>query len=178
MFRPPARVRRCSPSPDSAASCQGFTLLELAVVVAIISIVLAVCVPLARQLIIQARAAALENDLRVFTAALQSYANEHGDWPAGDGTPGAFPAGMGAYLSETNWQRRTPIGGNYAWDPNSLQQGSRHRAVIVIASTPDNPVTSDRVQLLEIDQKFDDGELTTGSLVLGYRNYPAYILEH
>lgn len=178
MHRPPPRAHGCLPASAVPADCRGFTLLELAVVVAIISVVLAVCVPLARHLIIQARASALENDLRVFTAAFQSYANEHGDWPAGDGTPGAFPDGMAAYLSSSNWQRRTPVGGNYTWDPNSLQQGSRHRAVIVIASTPDNPVTSDRVQLLEIDQKFDDGELATGTFVLGYRNYPAYILEH
>jgi prepilin-type N-terminal cleavage/methylation domain-containing protein len=178
MHRPFARVSRGLPVSGSDAGRRGFTLLELAVVVAIISIVLAVCVPLARHLIVQARASALENDLRVFTAAFQSYANEHGDWPAGDGTPGAFPDGMAAYLSSTNWQRRTPIGGNYTWDPNSLQQGSRHRAAIVISSTPDNPVTSDRVQLLEMDQKFDDGELSTGSLLLGYRNYPVFILEH
>jgi prepilin-type N-terminal cleavage/methylation domain-containing protein len=173
--RPRLSFVRSAPFP---AGVRGFSLLELSVVVAILSIVLAVCVPLARHLLIQARATALENDLRVFAAAFQNYANEHGDWPDGDGTPAAFPTGMEGYLSATNWTARTPIGGHYTWTPNSVQQGSRHRAAIMISSTPDNPVSSDRIQLLEIDQKFDNGELASGALLLGYRNFPVYILEH
>ena len=167
--RPALRVHRCGTA--------AFTLIELAVVVAIISIVAAFAVPVAQHILHQARTAAVENDLRVFAAAIQAYASENGDWPAGDGTPGAFPAGMQGYLGQTNWQRTTPIGGNYAWDPNSTQQGNHYRAVIVIASSPDNPVSSDRLQLTEIDQKIDDGDLTAGTLQLGYRNYPFYVLE-
>lgn len=167
-----------TPHARRRARCGGFSLIELSVVVGIISIIAAIAVPLARRLIIQARSAAVENDLRVYSAAFQAYANEHGDWPPGDGTPGAFPPGMAGYLGETNWKNRTPIGGLYAWDPNSTQQGSRYRALIMIASVADNPVTSDRLQLQDLDRKFDDGELTTGNLVLGYRNEPAYILEH
>jgi len=161
-----------------ASRCAGFSLIELAVVVGIISIVAAIAVPVATHLILQARSAAVENDLRVFSAAFQAYANEHGDWPPGDGTPAAFPDGMAGYLSETNWTNRTPIGGYYAWDPNSTQQGSRYRAAIVIASTDDSAVTSDRLQLVDLDRKLDDGELTTGNFLLGYRNEPVYVLEH
>lgn len=162
----------------SGSDCEAFTLLELAVVVGILSVLFAIAAPIGLKLIMQARTAAVENDLRVFNAAFQTYANEHGDWPAGDGTPGGFPQGMEGYLSQTNWQRRTPIGGLYTWDPNSTQQGSRYRAVIVIASTSGNPVTDSREQLTQLDRKFDDGELTTGNLVLGFRNSPVYVLEH
>lgn len=156
----------------------GFTLLELSVVVAIISIIVAVAVPTAKNLIFRARSSAVENDLRVFYAAFQTYAHEHGDWPTGDGTPGAFPDGMAGYLGTTNWQRVTPIGGHYAWDPNSMQAGTRYRAAIVIASTDGQPVTSDRIQLLDLDRTLDDNNLDSGSFFLGYRNYPVYVLEH
>jgi prepilin-type N-terminal cleavage/methylation domain-containing protein len=169
---------RVTPATRRPFGCAAFTLIELAIVVGIISIVIAMAIPSAHQLLLQARSGAVENDLRVFSAAFQAYANEHGDWPAGDGTPGAFPIGMEGYLAQTNWQRRTPFGGNYTWDPNSLQQGLRYRAVIVLASTPNNAVTDELAQLTELDKKFDDGNLNAGSLFLGYRNYPVFVLEH
>ncbi len=166
-----------SPSTARSSPCAGFSLVELSVVVAIISIMTALAVPTAKHLVLQARASTVENDLRVFAAAFASYANEHGDWPAGDGTPGKFPEGMTGYLGPTGWAAKSPIGGNYTWDPNSTQLGSRYRAVIVISSTAGNPVSSDRVQLLEIDKKFDDGNLDEGNFFLGYGNYPVYVLE-
>lgn len=155
----------------------GFTLVELAVVVTIISIIIAIAVPTTKHLIFRARSSAVANDLRVFSAAFQAYAHENGDWPAGDGTPGAIPSGMTGYLGSTNWQRTTPIGGNYAWDPNSMQQGIRYRAVFVISSTDGNPVSSDRNQLLDLDRTLDDSNLDSGNFMLGFRNYPIFVLE-
>lgn len=153
-------------------------MLELSVVVAIISVVLAFAVPLARKLLLEARVAAVANDLRVFTAAFQTYAQERGDWPAGDGTPGVVPPAMSGYLNDTAWSKPTPLGGRYTWDPHSRHQGSRHRAVILLASIPESAVTSDRHQLLALDAALDDGNFTTGQLQLGYRNQPIFILEH
>jgi prepilin-type N-terminal cleavage/methylation domain-containing protein len=160
------------------AGAPGFSLLELAVVVGILSIVAAVALPVSRHLIERARTSAVLNDLRVFSAAFQTYAAEHGDWPPGDGTPAAIPAGMEPYLSKTNWRQRTPIGGHYAWDPQTIQQGSRYRAAIALVGTADNPVSRDAHQLQQIDEAFDDGNLTTGNFLLGYRNQPFYVLEH
>lgn len=158
-------------------SSAGFSLVELAVVVGILSIIIAIAVPSAMQLLLQARATAVENDLRVFTAAFQAYANEHGDWPAGDGTPAALPDGMAGSLAPTNWAARTPIGGHYTWDPNSLHQGLRYRAVIVIASSADSSTTDSAAQLQRIDDQLDDGDLTSGNVVLGYRNSLVFVLE-
>jgi len=162
----------------SLHSRAGFSLLELSVVVAILSVVLAVAVPLARRLLLEARIAAIGNDIRVLTAAFQTYAQERGDWPPGDGTPGAVPAAMEGYLNSATWNKPTPFGGRYTWDPNSNHQGSRHRAVILIASIPESPVTSDRHQLLALDAEFDDGNFASGQIQLGYRNQPIFILEH
>jgi type II secretory pathway pseudopilin PulG len=152
--------------------------LELAVVVLVIGIVAAASIPALKKNAQNARSSAVMNDFRVYAGAFQAYAQEHGDWPPGGGAPGAFPAGMDGYLSQTNWSRTTPIGGNYQFATQSPQQGSRYAAVIIIASGPNNPVTPDANQLTDIDTKLDDGNLTTGNFFLGYRNYPVFVLEH
>jgi hypothetical protein len=118
------------------------------------------------------------NDLRVYSGAFQAYAQEHGDWPPGGGAPGAFPAGMDGYLSQTNWTRVSPIGGYYQFATQSPQGGGRYAAVIIIASSGSNNVTSDVKQLTDIDTKLDDGNLNAGNFFLGYRNYPVFVLEH
>ena len=147
-------------------------------VVFIISVLAAVAVPAFKKITLESRSTAVVNDLRVFSSAFQSYTHDRGDWPAGNGTPGAFPAGMEGYLGPTGWQRVTPVGGFYAWDPNSTQQGERYRAVIVLASTPGHPVTADLAQLMALDRRVDDGDLAAGNFRLGFRNYPVFVLEH
>ena len=174
LVRPPSS--RHSGFPMNAEA--GFTMLELSIVVFIISVVAALAVPALKQAQLNARSSAVINDLRVFTAGLQAYAQARGDWPAGDSAPGEIPAGTESYLNRTSWERTTPIGGLYTWDTNSLQQGERHRAVIILSSAGDNKVTADRRQLEDIDRKFDDGDLATGNFRLGYRNFPVYIIEH
>lgn len=156
----------------------GFSLIELAVVVFIISALAALAVPAIKKTNLEARSAAVVNDLRVFSQGLQSYAQERGDWPAGNSEPGVFPPGMEGYLRTTNWERPTPIGGSYTWSPNTVQQGERYRAAIVITTVGENKVSSDRIQLTDLDRRLDDGSLDTGNLRLGFRNYPVFVLEH
>ena len=147
-------------------------------VVLLIGILAAVSVPALKRNMISARTSAVMNDLRVFSGAFQAYAQEHGDWPPGGGAPGAFPPGMEGYLGMTNWSRKSPIGGYYQFATQSPQAGGRFAAVIIIAGTSDNPVSSDANQLADIDRKLDDGNLATGNFFLGYRNYPVFVLEH
>ncbi len=152
--------------------------MELSVVLFIISVVAALGVPAFKRITLNARSAAAINDLRVFAGAFQSYAHDRGDWPAATGVPGEIPPGMQNYLSATNWEKATPIGGAYTWAENSLQQGERYRAVLIISSVGDNIVTADRQQLTDIDHKIDDGNLETGNFRLGYRNQPVFVIEH
>jgi type II secretory pathway pseudopilin PulG len=150
----------------------------MSVVVLIIGILAAASVPALKKNAQNARSSAVMNDLRVFSGAFQAYAQEHGDWPPGGGDPGAFPPGMDGYLGPTNWSRTSPIGGNYQFATQSPQAGGRYAAVIIISSTPGNPVSPDYNQLSDIDTKLDDGNLTSGNFFLGYRNYPVFVLEH
>jgi hypothetical protein len=135
-------------------------------------------VPALKKNTLNARSSAVMNDLRVFAGAFQAYAQEHGDWPPGGAAPGVIPPGMDGYLSQTSWARVTPIGGSYQFATQSPQNGGRYAAVIVIASNGDNVVSSDFLQLSDIDTKLDDANLATGNFFLGYRNYPVFVLEH
>ncbi len=146
--------------------------------VLIIGVLAAAAVPALKQNAQNARSSTVMNDFRVFAAAFQAYAQEHGDWPAGGSPPGAFPPGMDGYLSRTNWARPSPIGGSYQFAVQSPQAGGRYAAVIIIASSRGNRVSSDARQLADIDTKLDDGNLSTGNFFLGYRNYPVFVLEH
>lgn len=155
-----------------------FTLLELSVTLFIISVVAALAVPSFKRVLLESRSAAMANDLRAFAAAFEDYAHENSNWPAGGGAAGEFPAGMAGRLGRTNWERITPIGGRYLWAPGSLHQGERYQAAIVISSVEGSPVTSDRLQLQDLDRRIDDDDLQTGKFRLGYRNYPVFVIEH
>ncbi len=171
----PSSIR---PLPDRFfRGAHGFTFLEVSVVVVIISVVAALAVPIVKQASREACSTTVANDLRIFSAALQTYARERGDWPAGNSEPGVFPPGMEGYLRTTNWGRRTPLGGFYTWSPNTLQQGQRYRAAIAIVSVSTDKISSDRAQFVDLDRKLDDGILDTGQLRLGFRNQPFYVLE-
>jgi prepilin-type N-terminal cleavage/methylation domain-containing protein len=173
---PPAAARRRLSRARRRTA--GFSLIELAVVVFIISVIAALGVPAFKRITLSTRSAAVINDLRVFANAFQSYAQDKGDWPAATGVPAEIPPGMQPYLAASNWQRPTPIGGAYTWAENSLQQGQRYRAVLIISNVDENKVTAERQQLADIDQKIDDGDLDTGNFRLGFRNQPIFVIEH
>jgi len=156
---------------------QAFTLLEIGMVTLLIGLLAVVAVPQGKKLIVAARSKAVINDLRGFTRAFQAYLREKGDWPPGLATAGEVPPGMADYLRQSNWEKITPIGGYYHWEKNMKHNDRTVRAAIVIASKGLVKVTADRIQLEDIDRKCDDGNLATGSFLLGFANAPLYILE-
>jgi general secretion pathway protein G len=173
----PARFRLFPPERTRARTA-GFSLVELSVVVLIISLLAAFAVPYWKKAQLNARAVAVANDLRVFAGAFQSYAQDRGDWPAATLAAAEIPTGMQGYLPSTSWQRTTPVGGQYAWARDTLQQGERYRAALLLLSVGDNRVTTDRQLLLDLDHKLDDGNLDTGNFRLGFRNQPVFVIEH
>jgi hypothetical protein len=125
----------------------------------------------------EARSVAVANDLRQFASAFKAFAKTQGDWPAAVGPDGSFPKGLAEQLRATHWERATPIGGRYIWAPDSIHQGQRYRAAIVISSTQSSKVSADRAQLVDLDRIFDDGVLDACKLRLGFRDQPVYVLE-
>lgn len=155
-------------------SC-GFTLVEMMVVVAIIGLVTAAALPAIKRMYLLSRANVMANDLRVYATAFLNYTEDDDDYPKDSGT-GKFPKGMDGYLRDS-WLEPTPIGGYYNYEYNKKAQGTRYTAGIGIRSKGKEKVTTDADLLLAIDRKIDDGNLKTGSFLLGPGNAPFYVIE-
>ncbi len=131
----------------------GFTLIEIMIVVAIIALLAVIAVPSFLRARQRAQNAKFINALRVASGAIDTYATEHNIYPP-DSTRGVIPPGLATYLDESlGWTGPTPIGGQWDWDFNVF---SIKAAVSVVGTNA--PLS----QILEIDATYDDGDLTTG----------------
>jgi len=145
-MKPPHR--RLCPSAN-----RGFTLVEVMIVVVIIALLAALAIPAFQRVRRAAQNSRIENDLRVFSQAFETYAAEKGSWPANVG-PGIVPTGMAGTFKTTVWQAPTEIGGTWNWDTGISG---------ITAGISISGFTCDDMQLTEIDAKIDDGDLTTGN---------------
>jgi type II secretory pathway pseudopilin PulG len=152
-----------------------FTLVEISVVVTLLGLLIAMALPAYRHVTIRSKAAAVLNDIRVFSTAFQTYSTQHGSWPA-TGTPGVVPPEIADAMS-SSFGRPTPIGGHYEWDYDSNANGFHVTAAVSIVSTGDAPMTDDLELIQMVDQLYDDGDLTKGNVVLGSTNNLVFIIE-
>ncbi len=156
---------------------QAFTLFALCISLFLVAVSVYLAVPLLQERLRTSRAAATISDLKVFAAAFDQYAHDGGDWPE-TAAPGDIPRGMEKMLAGTHWQQRSPIGGTYTWMTDTIQQGGRVNAAIVIATTAGEQVSDDIRQLEALKQLAAAGGLKPDRLRLGFRNEPLYILEY
>jgi prepilin-type N-terminal cleavage/methylation domain-containing protein len=158
-----------------SGQARGFTLVEIMVAVGIISLLLALALPASAKIRRRSQATAVGNDLRVFAAVFDAYAQEKGAWPA-EADPGTLPPEIADRLKEASWLRVTPIGGHYNWDANQMHYGTRYKAVIQISSTADAPLTQDADLWEAVDRIIDDGNLSSGNFRLGTDDEPIFII--
>ncbi|MFZ5495200.1 MAG: type II secretion system protein [Verrucomicrobiota bacterium] len=163
--------------PRAGCSSAGFTLLELAVVIAIAGVIMSVGVPSYQRIQRNARFSALINDYRVFAGAFQQYSAVNAAWPAYAGAGGDFPPGMEPYLNATGWNQPTVFGGHYNWDRDVTHNGRQVKAAIAIYAGAGRPLTMTEEEMLLFDRRYDDGDLTTGSFQKGFNGCPLYIIE-
>lgn len=154
---------------------RAFTLVEVMVVIVIIGFLAAAGLPGYRHLTMRSKVTALENDLRQFSTAIQTFALQNGRWPA-DGDPQVIPADLAAALSD-NFTHPTPIGGVYKWNYEVPADGVAAKAAIVVLTVSGNVVTDDEEVFLMIDRQMDDGVLESGSIQVGSTNSLVFIIE-
>ncbi len=154
---------------------KAFTLVEVMVVVAIIGFLAAAGLPGYRHLTMRSKVTAIENDLRQFSTAAQTYSLQNGHWAA-DSAPGVPPPEMANALP-INFQLKTPIGGVYKWCAGGDVDGIPAKAGLAIVSVTGNPINDDVDLLTMLDRQMDDGNLETGNIQVGSTNSLVFIIE-
>ncbi len=154
---------------------RAFTMVEIMVVVVIIGLLAAAALPTYRHITIRSKVTALENDLRLFSTAIQTYTLQNGHWPA-DGTPQIVPPELANTLP-SNFINASPIGGVYKWNYDVSADGITAKAALIVQTAPGNPVSDDTELLTMLDKQMDDGDLTTGTIQIGSTNSLVFIIE-
>ena len=139
---------------DSARR-MGFTLIEVVVVVAVISLMTSIAIPAYLQYRRDAQAALFMNQLRVARDAFKSYNIKNGTYPP-DMPCGEEPSIMHGYLPHMNWSNATPIGGLWDWDATNYG--------ISYGLSVREPDRTDE-EMREIDMHVDDGNILTGNFL-------------
>jgi len=134
------------------------------ITVTIIGIMAALARPAFQRVILLVRGNALMNDFRVFAGGFAQYAHSNGAYPASFTTAGGFPATMAGLINPSQWTRRAPIGGNYAFLKDNTIAGLKYAALIRVSGAGATQIIFTSAQMLRLDKKADNGNLTTGLL--------------
>jgi len=144
---------------------KAYTLVEVMVVVVIIGFLAAAGLPSYRHITMRSKVTAIENDLRQFTTAAQTYSLQNGHWPA-DSAPQVPPTELVNALP-ANFRLKTPMGGVYKWCSSGDVDGVPAKAGIAIVSITGNLLNDDEDLVKMLDRQMDDGQLETGNIQTG-----------
>lgn len=167
------------PHPRSSHSFRfrqkAFTLVEVMVVVVIIGLLAAAGLPGYRHLTMRSKVTAVENDLRQFSTAIQTYNLQNGHWPA-DTAPREIPPELANAISP-NFTGKSPIGGVYKWNYDVAADGIAVKAALIVLTVPESAISDDQEVFEMIDRQMDDGNLETGNIQVGSTNSLVFIIE-
>ena len=157
---------------------KGWTIVELAIVVAIIGILAALAIPAYRIIVTRSKISQLASDLRVHSEAITRYALEEGTYPSSQtiqDNANGVGSGLDPYLSNS-WYEPSPIGGEYTLNTTNLDNGKLKDVYIQIASTGNSRVNVGYDGLVKLDEKIDDGNPGSGFLRISGSRVRYYIV--
>ena len=147
----------------------GFTLIELIVVFAMIGILAAIVVTSFADAHTEATIAATGEDILAISKALEHHNTNYGYWPA-ETTVGSLPPEIKAqFKGEDPFAKACPIGSVYDYDHQVAGDGRRIISISIKSSL--NMPAPTIVDALELDAYLDDGVLNSGrfrSVLHGY----------
>ncbi|NBD38280.1 MAG: prepilin-type N-terminal cleavage/methylation domain-containing protein [Verrucomicrobia bacterium] len=152
----------------------GFSILELAVVLAILSVVAALAVPAFQNLLRESRLSTLANDLRVHAQAIDTHVAESGEYPQSHYRVGEAIPGLEGSLS-SKWLETTPVGGGYTWIYTQQGDPDRRNGFIQIVERPGRPLIITLDDVRKFDKRIDDGNLAEGRLQLAGTRIRYYV---
>lgn len=156
----PSRRLGSVPPLVTVGAVQGFTLVEIMVVVVVIGLLATLAIPAFAKVRASSENTVIASDLRVFASAFDQYALETGGWPAV--ITGGFPPEMVGRIKPASWAKVLPGGGFYGFGSNTAG---------LTAVTLNNTNFSDE-RLATLDRMVDDGDVATGR----FRRYDSFII--
>ncbi|MEM1098976.1 MAG: prepilin-type N-terminal cleavage/methylation domain-containing protein [Planctomycetota bacterium] len=150
---PPTEIRLGL--PPRRQKPQGFTLVELTIVVLMLSILAALVVPKFAEGREQAEVAQIGTIMKTFAQAVQRYHTDHNAYPP-DSVHRVFPPELEPYFGSMD-MTTTPIGGNWDYENWEGRAGGPFLISVSIRS-------GDTSRYVEIDALLDDGDLATGGV--------------
>lgn len=145
---------------------EGFTLVEILIVVAIIGILAGFGIPSILAANRQSRSKILISDIRTASSAFTQYFFDNNHFPSDKG-PTQMPTGMSEYLSKFPWSEKTSVGGNWDWDYGVYG--------VTAAVSVHQPFFSTE-DMQKIDSIIDDGSLNSGTFRIRPGGY-MYVIE-
>ena len=151
---------------------QGFTLVEILIVVVILGVLAAIVIPQAANAAGNAAQTAFARNVKQFSNAAMIHRSRTGFW-IGDGGSGTIPAGFEDFVDPEDWENGTPIDG--VWDSETRPDYDITLGIGVHFN--DAAERKDAAYMSVVDSILDDGDLTTG----GFRQFATdrfyYIVE-
>jgi prepilin-type N-terminal cleavage/methylation domain-containing protein len=148
----------------------GFTLLEIMLVVSIIGLLIVLAIPSFMKHRQRVENIAFENDIRILLASFERMAITEGNYPP-DAPAATEPPGLAGYMPRhLEWDKRNSIGGFWDWENKMTGTGE------FIGLAVKNPQRT-AAQMKKIDADIDDGIIHTGSFRRNGDSYVYIIIE-
>lgn len=129
----------------------GFTLIELMIVVAIIGILASVALPSYKNMVLRATLTETAAQIGSFARAFDIAKQINGEYP--NDTHLTLPVAQGLLINQTEWSSPTALGGSWNWEG---PDGYAYAGISI-----DSP-TATEGEIAELDAILDNGDLESG----------------